>query len=536
MRKKLFLFFPAIVGMAVGSMSLTGCVGDRSKKDKFDKDGKLILNLRNLYFNDFYGGDIYTNEIEEKFQIKIQNPGSYSWTNWMTQVSGEVLSDNVPDVFHANVDSYNFASSYKFWAEEEIAKQIPDDLTKWPNLKKMIENTTNIDSLKVNGHLYGIPIAKNTTDYTTTYSPFTYVYRRDWAKQWGVYQANDEYTWEQFQTLLDTFTKEGKKNGGDKFALGDVEWGFPSITNFYKQVPHCFAQDASGKYVNNYTTDAYLEGLEMSKTFKQKGWYGYPQYSALDGDLNKEFVGNRCGVLYENLSYSNYYTLRDNLTKTNILDTSFNVDEAVGIMKVKGPDGKYVLEGTDNWFSMTFLDFRMSENKMNKLLDLFDWLLSDEGTRFSVYGIEDYDYTMNGDEVELVEKSWTKDPETGLYAAKVNGGKYLRQMVSLGYDTLNYDPLTDKSCLSILNNWDAEMKAAGTAGTLKVLKENAEVMWLTTPKKAEFSGYLRTEALKAVTKYIYGDISSLDAFKKAVESNDAPWASVLKEINDALGK
>lgn len=531
MRKKLFLV-PALVSMILGSFSLTGCVGNRTKADKYDKDGKLILNLRNLYFNDFYGGDIYTTEVEEKFGIKIQNPGAYSWSNWMTQVSGEVLSDNVPDVFHANVDSYNFATSYKFWAEEEIAKQIPDDLSRWPNLKKMIDNTTNIDSLKINGHLYGIPIAKNTADYSTSYSPFTYVYRRDWAKQWNVYQENDEYTWEQFEELLRVFTVEGKKNGQNKFALGDVEWGFPSITNFYKQVPHCFAQDETGKYVNNYTTDAYIAGLTKSKEFRDKGYYGYGQNEAVDGDLTKEFTGNRCGVLYENLSYSNYFTIRQDLVKTNILDTAFDVDEAMGIMKIKGEDGKYVLEGTDNWFSMTFIDFRISDTKLNKLLDLYDWLLSEEGTRFAVYGIEDYDYTMVDGNVQLIEKNWPKD-EKGNYAAKTNGAKSLRYMVSLGYDTLDYDPLTEKGVLSILNKWDTEMKAAKTAGTLKVLKENAEVMWLTSPLKAEYSGYLRTEALKEVMKYVYGGGMSIEQFKKNVSSDT--WTKVLNEINAQLG-
>jgi len=510
--------------------TLLGC-GTPTNEDEYTKDGKLKLSLRNLYFDDYAGGDSYTEEIENMFKISIE-PQSYSWSDWSTQVNGQILAQSVPDVFHANIDSYNFASYYKYWAEEGVTKQLPDDLSKWPHLADMIAHTTNIDSLKLNGHLYGIPIAKNTTDYSTTFSPFTYIYRRDWAKQFGVYQENDEYTWEQFQTLLAEFTR--RFAGTSSFALGDVEWGFPSITNFYKQVPHCFAKDATtGKYVNNYTTPEYLQGLEMSKTFKNNGWYGYPQYSAVDGELNTKYYGNTCGVLYENLSYSNFVTLKNQLKKTNASNKDFNIDDAMAIMKIKGPDGKYVLEGTDNWFSMTFLDAHMSETKMNKILDLIDWLLSEEGTRFAIYGIEDYDYYMEGDEVVLVEEYWKKDND-GLYVPKNNGGKYLRCMASLGYDTLTYDPVTDKEAVAYLDAWDAEMRTALAAGNLKVLKEDAEVMWMTTPLKAENSGTLRTQALANVTKYIYDDIKTTEEFVAKVENRT--WTQVLDEINTALGK
>jgi len=530
MNKKIILSL-TFLGTVAGSISLTGCKGNRVKEDKY-VDGKLLVELRNLYFDTYSGGDDYLNKLEEKFQIKCDFK-AYSWADWEKQVASALNGDNAEDVFHANVDAYNFAGTYKYWAEERLTKQLPDDLSKWPNLKKMIDNTTNIDSLKLDGHLYGIPIAKNTTDFSTSYSPFTYVYRRDWAKTWGVYQANDEYTWKQFEDLLAMFTEKTK--GTAKFALGDVEWGYPSITNFYKQVPHCFAQDKTGKYVNNYTTEEYITGLEQSKRFRANKWYGFGQYTAADGTLNKQYYQNNCGVLYENLSYANYYTLRRNLKETNALDKSFNVDDATAIMKIRGEDGKYVLEGTDNWFSMTFFDYRISDTKMNKVLDLLDYLLSEQGTRDAIYGVEGYDYVIEDGQVKIVEKNWTKDKE-GNYVEKINGGRYLRYLVSLGYDTYNYDPITNKDVLTKLNNWDGEMKAALKSGDLKVLKENAEVMWLTTPLKAENSGNMRNDALKVVMKYIENDseVKDIDAYKN--KFNTKIWSQVLTEINDTLKK
>ena len=531
MRKNVFII-PAMLTTALSSIGLSGCAGSSTKDDVY-KDGKLVIEMRNLYFDDYNGGDRYLDEISNKFGIKFELK-PYSWTDWESQVKGSVSADNVEDVFHADIDCYNFTGKYVYWAKEEIAKQLPDDLSPWPHLKEMIDNTTNIESMKYNGHLYGIPIAKNAKDYSTSYSPFTYVYRRDWAKEWGVYQENDEYTWEQFTNLLDTFSRKGAQEGKGRYALADVEWGFPSITNFYKEVPHCFVKDKStGNYVNNYTTDKYIEGLQMSKTFRDNEWYGFPQYTALDGDVNKEFVQNKCGVFYENLSYSNFVKIRKDLCSTNALNLNFDVDEAVGIMKVKGPDGKYALEGTDNWFSMTFLDYRMSDTKMKKILDLYDWLLSEEGTTMAIYGFEDYDYTVEDGKIKIVEKNWPKD-SNGKYVEKLNGARYLRNMVCLGYDTIEEDPLTDKDAYKILDDWDKEMKSALDKHELRVLKEDAEVMWLTTDKKAKHAENLRTEALNSVMSYIYGKIGSIDAYKQAVSGGN--WDSVLSEINANVKK
>lgn len=516
--------------MSIGAIGLSACGTRREKKDIY-RDGKLQVSIRNLYFSQYSGGDAYLEEIEDKFGLSF-DLSTYDWANWQTQTNGAINSDDLTDVFHANIDSYNFAQLYKFWAEEEMVKPLPENLSKWPHIKDMIEHTSNIDALKIDGKLYGIPIAKNTTDYSTTFSPFTYIYRRDWAKQWGVYQEDDIYTWEQFETLLEKFRTElsSKQNS---YAIADVEWGYPSIPNFYKQVPHCFAQDEEGRYVNNYTTDEYLDGLDKSKEFMSRGWYHPDQNTAPDGRMNENYCSNRIGVFYENLSYSNYIKIRQQMKETNASKVDFNLDDATAIMKIKGLNDKYSLEGTDNWFSMTFFDYKISEEKQNKLLDLFDWLLSEEGTRFAIYGIEGFDYEMIDDEPQIIEENWPV-ADDGTIVGNTNGAKYLRYCVSLGYDTLNYDPVSDQKVVDYLNDWEAEMKQAYEDGELRILKENAEVMWLTTEKKSLNAGNMRTTALNNVMKYTYNkELRTREDFKNTFGSI---WTQVLDEINTALNK
>ena len=215
--------------------------------------------------------------------------------------------------------------------------------------------------------------------------------------------------------------------------------------------------------------------------------------------------------------------------------SGFNLDDASAIMKVKSPSdspyaGKFALEGTDNWFSMTLFNNYITQNKMEKMLDVYEWLLTDEGTRFAVYGVEGSDYEMVDGQVKLIERSWPKI--NGKYSYKENFGRYLRYGVSLGYDLYDLDPVTDRNAYEILNSWEDEMDAALENGTLRVLKEREEVMWLTTPQRSRHATKIRSEALNTAMDFIYGTISE-STYKSAFESNTL-WTRVLAEINETL--
>ncbi|MCI2111425.1 MAG: hypothetical protein LKK13_03680 [Bacilli bacterium] len=515
----------------VASLALVSCGG--GGEDEYDDAGNLKISLRNLYFESWTGNDIYTDEIEGKFKVDI-TPSSYSYNDWSSQVSAAVNANNLTDVFQYNLTQFNCANSYRYWADAQVIKALPDDLSPWPNVEAMLSATSDIDAFKIDGKLYGIPIAKNISDYGVDYSPFTYVYRRDWAKKWNVYQEGDVYSWEQFQNLLDVFNSHLNPTGkGDKYALADVEWSFPSVTNFYKDSPHCFSWDATArKYVGTFATDAYVKGMDLAKSYVDDLVYGYDQYTATEGGARKAYCSNDCGVLYENLSLSNYEAVRKSLATSNALDSSFSVDDASAIMKVKGPDGKYALEGAENWYSMTFFNYDISEKKQKLILDIMDYLLGAEGTKLAVYGLKGYDYTEDGaGNIALTENGWPKD-DTGAYVEKENGAKYLRYMVTLGNDYDSYDPLTDREAYGALSGWQSEMDAAEASGLLRVFKEKSEVMWLSTDLKDKYEGSMLEDANDEVVKYCYGKEDKAAYLDNVTKS---PWPSVLSEINGELG-
>ena len=536
------IIYGALFTALMSLSALTGC-GGNSAADKYDKNNRLILNLKNVYFDQWQGEDMYTDIINEKFGVSIK-ASNYAYEDWDTMVNTAINGNNLTDTIQFNLKAYNFGSTYEEWVNFGMLKALPDDMSKWPNLKSMLDSISNIDALKIDGKLYGIPIANDIKNPQKDFSNFTYVYRRDWAKQIDeinkdkagyqpVYREGDVYTWDEFVRLCNEFNTNFKTLSGmnQGSVLVDEEWAFPSVTNFYKDAPHCYAKDADGKAIANFAGEKYLSGLEVAKDFvSTKKIYSQDQYNFAPNKANQLYLGGQAAILYDNYSLANYIKLRK-LFKAS--QKNVNLDDGTAFLKIKGPDGKFALEGTENWFSMTMFNADISNKKQEKILDILNYLLSEEGTRLAIYGKEGYDYTIVDGEVVLSEIGWEKDAMTGQYANKTNGAKYLRYMATLGNDTKAYDPFTEKDAYDLLNAWQEEMKTAKAAGNLRVVKEPADISWMSTPEKNDKTEGLLNDANTAVLKYCFDKIS-LENYIKSFEVNN--WKKVLQEINAKLGK
>ena len=538
MKKTKLLYGAGLVALLSFS-SLVGC-NRNNGEDVFDESGRLVLNLKNVYFDQWQGEDTYTEILNEKFGVKIQ-ASNYDYENWDGMVNTAINGNNLTDAIHFNLKAYNFGSTYEKWVGYKMIKPLPDDMSKWPNLNAMINKVSNVDALKIDGKLYGIPIMNDIVNTEKDFSNFTYVYRRDWAKKIDqmypdrdpVYREGDVYTWDEFQRLCSAFATNLKtlSENNKSSVLVDESWGFPSVTNFFKDVPHCFAKDDSGKAINAFTSDKYINGLEFARKYvSEDKIYSQDQFNFAANKANEIYLGGQAAILYDNYSLANYIKLRTNFKK---LQKTVDVDDGTAFLKVKGPDGKFALEGTENWFSMTMFNYDISEKKLEKILDILDYLLSEEGTRLAIYGKEGYDYSIVDGQVVLSETGWERGSD-GKYGPKTNGAKYLRYMATLGNDTKAFDPYTEMDAYNLLASWQEEMQAAKNAGNLRVVKEPSDISWMSTPTKNDKYESMLYDANNAVLNYAFDTIKTIDAYKEKFNSNS--WKKALEEINAKLGK
>ena len=519
---------------------ITGCGGGNSGESQYDPSGRLILNLKNVYFDEWQGGDPYTEFLENKFEVKFQ-VSNYDYENWDEMVYTAINGNNLTDVIQYNLKAYNFGSTYERWIENDMIKALPEDLSPWPNVESLINKASNVDALKVDGKIYGIPVLNDISNSEKDFSNMTYVYRRDIAKEIDklnpsdepVYREGDVYTWTEFDNLVKALSAHAAKQEINTVAMVDQEWGFPSVTNFYKNAPHCFDKDSNGKAINAFTSDGYVAGLEVAKNYVNDSYYSQDQFNFGADTANGEYLGGKAYILYDNFSLSNYIGLRQKFAANN---EDVDLDDGTALLKVKGPDGKFALEGTENWFSMTMFNYDIEDAKMEKILDIIDYLLSEEGTRLAIYGLEGYDYTIVNGKIQLTNKGWPRDPDTDEFIpGKINGAKYLRYMATLGNDTKSFDPLTDKASYDILNEWISEMEAAKEQGKLRIVKEPSDISWMSTPTKNDKTETLLADANVDALKYAFDEIKDINDYKNKLNSA-TNWIKVLAEINEKLGK
>ena len=515
---------------------LAGVAACSSKKIPDD-----VIYVKSMYFGEWEDfNDDYTKYIEKTFGVKFTDsksgvsPAAYDFDNWTKELNSDLAGyskGKLPDVFEANIDSFNFNDNYIDLAKKGRIKALPDSVFdengEYKYLAKMLNSYTDLPYLKYKGKLYGIPIARNIEQSDVPFAPFTYIYRKDVALRLGVANDNDEYTWGEFVNLLKAFKQNDFKTYG---ALGDSEWAYPTIVNFYKPASHCFAIEGN-QVVNNYTTQGYLDGLNKTKELQSYYLTLQGTYAGGQNRVKDSYLKSQIGVFYENITMANYKKIQ--------AEMGGNGDK-YAIMKVRSEDGKYVLEEQEQWFSMSLISGKVSDKKLKSILKIMNWLLSPEGTRMALYGIEGQDYTMDeAGNVTLLNKYgslWYMSKGAYTDYAYNNGARFLRYMVTLGNDLIDKDPLIQndtktKKTYDTLQNWTNEMMQAYENKELRILGEDMQVKWMQTETKQEYLSGMQNKAKSYVLDYaFYNNIKTESAYKD--KFNEKTWKTVLKEIND----
>ena len=81
--KKFICLILSLLFAATALASLTACT-EEGNEDVYTSDGELIINVRNLYFNEWNGDDVYTARIGKKFNVKFV-PSTSNW--WLLNIT-----------------------------------------------------------------------------------------------------------------------------------------------------------------------------------------------------------------------------------------------------------------------------------------------------------------------------------------------------------------------------------------------------------------------------------------------------------------
>jgi putative aldouronate transport system substrate-binding protein len=343
----------------------------------------------------------------KKFNITVKAV-NLTWDDYTDKVNMWASSGQLPDLFTAVKAG---TPVYKQWAQQGVIHALPDDMSAYPNLSKIL-SSPDIQALKVDGKLYCVPRVSYTKPGDWEQDRAV-LYRWDWAKQLGI--TKEPTTWDDFTALLTAYTKSNPDGKGAPIGLTArnstylealmLAWN-PAVVDDGSGMNNWIKED--DKWIPAFASKAELPGLKAIKSWYTSGLIDkdFALIKGTEGD--DKFVSGQAGALI----YSGAPTHINQIvtlewSKTN---TDKNFYDCVKVWKVPAsPDGKSYHFTYQTYWSEAYINSTVKDDKLARILYLADYLFSDEGSAMCHYGIKDTDYTVDAN-----GKVTMKDPSVSL--------------------------------------------------------------------------------------------------------------------------
>lgn len=377
-----------------------------SEDDKFKEPMEISIATWDIE-NDisFQADDAVFQAIAQKLNITVE-PINLTWDDYGTKIQIWAASDQLPDIFSIDAIGTQY---YTNWKDQQVIKPLPADLSQYPNLQEYM-NSPDIVGLLENGQYYCVP--------RKTYPSLHYnaldrlvEYRWDLAQEAGI--TKEPETWDEFKAMLKAIVDkdpEGKNITGltavNVKQIGGFFWLYSNplatsdgsgtdykwIKEDGKFVPAVFSKNALPSLQN--MREMYDMGIIDKGIALTKGQEGYDKFIS----------GQAAAVLHAGGFTTSAKQLYIERWKKVYPDKDYT--ENVKTLKpLKGPSGVAYHPIFKTYWSESYFNYNLDDKKFDRILSLYDFLVSDEGRDYLRWGIDGEDYKKDGDTYTVIDDS-----------------------------------------------------------------------------------------------------------------------------------
>jgi putative aldouronate transport system substrate-binding protein len=460
--------------------------------------------------------DAIYNDLAKKFNVTIK-PVQITWNDWAEKAKVWAASNQLPDMLANSLATDNTAL-YTTWAKQGVIKALPDDLSAYPNLKKLM-SLPSVQPLKVDGTFYMIPRGGGDDTPGTLARPIRY--RKDWAEQAGYTSAPKSF--EDFVAMTKAVMKQhpgiaGLSVNNKDYLLTQFMGSFPEF-----EAPNSWVKE-DGKWIPAFTSPKTYTGIGQLRSLYADGILDKDFAIQKDGDGVNKFLSGQSFALYGLEGTGNV----EQFKKAN---PGVEPSKALGYLDMwPAADGqRYYFFSTPYW-SETYFPSALSNEKFDRALRLMDYLVSEDFQLLRDNGIENVDYKVENGQLKSLLKEGEnladKYPATSSLAffGTWNGGFYRNKTV------LASDP--DVAALQ-----KAQIEANfKRAKEYKPVPVNFDIFLMSTPAKNKLGG-LNSSIMDDIVKVMLGKGDPVAQWKDAVKSYDAKGLQdAIKEVNEEAAK
>jgi len=339
-------------------------------------------------------------EVEKRFNVTLKAM-DIGWDNYKEKSQVWAAAGQLPDIITHSLTN-DQPASYNEWVSQDLVHALPDDLSAYPNVEA-IAKADDVKGIYRDGKLYAVPRLTYANKDLWALDRAIYV-RKDWMEALGI---ADPTNFDEFAAMLQAFTEKDPDNNGKKDTTGITM----NTLGYFKAVfLPTFPQFGNGGWVkeegkwipffasrqmDDVVTQArrlYTEGLLDQDFAVQKA-----------GEGNQKFFQNKAGALALNVdSVAGANGIKAEWEKNN---PGLNFFDHVKLMHLwPAADGTIYRHTTMSWWSESMINVEVDDKKLDRILRIYDWLLSPAGKEMFDYGIEGVDYTKDGDKITVTRE------------------------------------------------------------------------------------------------------------------------------------
>lgn len=363
-------------------------------------------------------------KINEKFNVNLKI--TYIPANNITEKLNVLLaSGDLPDVTF--VEDFGTTPSFLNGIDKGAFWELTPHIKNYPNLSKYPSNVYENASIK--GKLYSLPRVRPLDGAQAL------ILRKDWLDKLGLQPPK---TMDELYNVLTAFAKNDPDGNGKADTYGMALFGSPGpasylISSFGTGIG--WQKEADGTITPNWMTPQAKEGLQFwNKTFQSGGIV--PDLPVMKSQQVRDMVlQGKAGAAIGNVVDA--YKFNVDLQKAN---PNANL---VAYEMPKAPDGKAHYEQAIGYYGQFLVSKKASEEKLKRILEVYDFTATEEGYNLATYGIKDVDFTVGSDgmvtQTEEGKKKGYSGDSTGQWVTGYYN-KYLRASTpGMPSDVLEYN-------------------------------------------------------------------------------------------------
>lgn len=364
--------------------------------------GEEVQEITIAFWNadEAFAGDEVLSTVEDTLGIKI-TPMNITWDDYTQKIQLWASSGSLPDVF---VGDFRNSKTFTEWATQGVIKAIPEDLSAYPNLEEYMADDAIVGSAKVDGAVYCIP-RKSYPSQNWTAMDREIAYRWDLAQEAGI--TEEPATWEEFDAMIQAIIKADPEGTGIQGMTACTKGLFASMFLPYASSVICdqgigykWVQAEDGLYKPAYFVEDVLPAFQLMRDMYENGTIETDIALTNNQSSREKFLqGKSAAILFGGGVGSDNY---NNVAKywESVHGTDYLEDvKVLDLMPDKEGNLSYCM--TDYAWSESYISSGVDDAKLDKILKLYDYLLSPEGGIYTTYGPEGELYDLVDGAVKL---------------------------------------------------------------------------------------------------------------------------------------